>query len=420
MYELVVGVAGDIIAIDGKIPWHGTNDDLKQFAKLTTGHIVIMGRLTWESLPKRPLKNRRNIILTHQPDYVADGAEVFNDIAELDKSIRNDKRRKFVIGGNQIYNAFLDGNYITKFHINKIEEIYDCDRKEVTRIAFNPNAKDITNYADVEYIKLIKHILENGDYCHPRGTNVATKAIFGYHACIPIEAGFPLISVRRNWFRGILSEFLFFLHGKSNTSELEKNGIHIWTPNTTREYLDKRGLDYPEGEMGPGYGVQWRNWENSVDQVQLAIQQLKTNPESRKIIINAWNVQRLNEMALVPCHVLYQFQVIDNKLHCCFYQRSSDVYLAMNWNICCAALLMHVLHKEAELTCEFGNINMMIANAHLYENHIEQAKAVIDNKSYPPPMLIVNKAKSLDDYTEDNFRLIGYHAHSNISAKINT
>lgn len=280
--------------------------------------------------------------------------------------------------------------------------------------------KAIMNTCDKEYFKLINHILNNGQERSDR-TQTGTLSCFGYQMRFDLTEGFPLITSKRVFFRGVVEELLWMLRGSTNANELNEKGVKIWNANGTKEFLKKNGLNYQEGHLGPVYGHQWRHFNakyidantdynnQGIDQIEQIIDMIKNNPESRRIILSGWNPSQNNEMALPPCHTLCQFYVNTSAktLSCQLYQRSGDVGLGVPFNIASYALLTHILAKMTNLTPkEFIHV---LGDAHIYLNHKDILVEQLKNQTYASPKLIINVEKSdIVDYTYEDFDLIDY------------
>jgi thymidylate synthase len=260
-----------------------------------------------------------------------------------------------------------------------------------------------------QYEELLKHVLENGTEKKDR-TRVGTLSVFGCQMRFNLKEGFPLITSKKIHFKSIVYELLWFLKGETNIKFLNDNNISIWD-----EWADQNG------ELGPIYGYQWRHWKNYdggfIDQLSIAIDTLKKNPDSRRIIVNAWNVAELNLMALPACHMMFQFYVADNKLSCMMYQRSADMFLGVPFNIASYALLTHLIAHECGY--EVGDFVHVLADTHIYLNHINQVKLQLsrDPKPYPSIKLNSNK-KSIFDFEYEDIILENYNPHPGIKAPI--
>ncbi|WP_066313193.1 thymidylate synthase [Bacillus sp. FJAT-29814] len=260
-----------------------------------------------------------------------------------------------------------------------------------------------------QYLDLCKHVLENGTVKGDR-TGTGTISTFGYQMRFDLEEGFPLVTTKKLHLKSIIYELLWFLNGDTNVRYLQENGVRIWN-----EWADDNG------ELGPIYGHQWRSWTgadgNTVDQISELIQQIKTNPNSRRLLVNAWNVAEINKMALPPCHCMFQFYVADGKLSCQLYQRSADVFLGVPFNIASYALLTMMIAqvcglKPGEFIHTFGDV-------HIYQNHIEQVKLQLTREPRKLPTLTINPdVKDIFSYQFGDFTLENYDPHPHIKGVV--
>lgn len=261
----------------------------------------------------------------------------------------------------------------------------------------------------MQYRNLICDILHYGEDCTDR-TGTGTKSIFGYQMKFYLSEGFPLVTLKRTWFKGVAHELLWFISGSTNTKYLVDNKVHIWD-----EWADKNG------NLGPVYGKQWREWKGSgklkIDQLKKAIEDIKTNPDSRRIIVNSWNVSDIPSMALPPCHMFFQFRVMNGVLHCHIYQRSADVFLGVPFNIASYALLTHMVAQVTDL--KPGTLTHSIGDAHLYNNHIDKAREMLKRSHKPLPTLYLNpNIDNIDDFTIHDITLEGYEPNETIKADV--
>lgn len=259
------------------------------------------------------------------------------------------------------------------------------------------------------YVDLLDHILTYGAEKADR-TGTGTNSVFGYQMRFDLSKGFPLLTTKRIHLKSVIYELLWFLSGDSNISFLQDHGVRIWN-----EWADA------EGELGPVYGVQWRTWRTSdgrvIDQITHVINQIRDNPDSRRLLVSAWNVGELDKMALPPCHVLFQFYIVNGRLSCQLYQRSADVFLGVPFNIASYALLTMMVAQVCSLTP--GEFIHTLGDAHLYLNHLNQAKLQMSRKPYPSPQMRLNdEVQSIFDFKYGDFELINYHAHPHIKAEI--
>lgn len=283
------------------------------------------------------------------------------------------------------------------------------------------------------YLFGLKEVLEKGELRKTRNSN--TISLFGLKLDFDISESFPLLTTKKVYWKGVVEELLWFLKGDTNSKHLEEKNINIWKGNSSREFLDSVSLnDYEEGECGPIYGFQWRhfnaeykgsniNYEGKgVDQLQNCIDLINNDPKSRRIFMSAWNPEQLDQMCLPPCHVSYQFYVSEkDELSCILYQRSGDMFLGVPFNIASVSLLVYIIafitNKKPK------KVTLMIGDAHIYEDHIEQVKIQLNRKPYKLPKLNIkdkheNNRKNINEYTYDDFEIIDYQFHPTIPAKM--
>ena len=465
------------IGKNNEMPWN-LKSELKYFKELTCkklnnqpNNILIMGRNTWESLPKKPLPNRINIILsknmndakkeeiesTYQDTFVK--KNLINCIDELKITYPNNNI--FVIGGAQIYNILLttELNLNLNLYVTEIYKEFDCDtffpeidenKFAVTSVSNFKEEKGINfrhkiykskntikqeeiwkNSEEMQYINTLKEIIDFGQENIDR-TNVGTKSIFGEQYKYNLRDSFPALTTKRIFFRGIFEELMLYLTGKTNNKILNEKKIHIWDGNTTREFLDKRELQhYPVGDMGETYGFNFRHFGakyincntdysgKGTDQLANVIHLIKNDPHSRRIIINLWNASTLNNAALPACLCMYQFYVNtkQKELNLQIYIRSSDFFLANNWNACTGALFVHMICNLKDIDLSPGTLTVVTGDTHIYNSHAEQVEKNIERIPRPFPKLIIKEQKDkLEDFTYDDLQLIDYTPYKNISA----
>jgi len=447
------------IGKNGKLPWI-YKDDMKHFCKITTESIphktncVIMGRKTYFSIPKsnRPLKNRLNLILSSTMKQSIDPIVVFQNITQILDYVNKNKNKIdkcFVIGGASVYDEFLSKNLITTIYETFIHDTHECDvffrsipanfkletqlHKKIRDTTLTFNKYNIINVEEENYLALMKKILNEGERKNDR-TTIGTVSLFAESLKYDIRDGkLPLLTTKNVPFRFIVEELLWFLDGKTDSNLLKEKKIRIWDGNTTREFLDNRGLtELPVGDIGAGYGHQLRHFgaeyktcnddytDKGIDQLKYVIDLLKNEPHSRRILFSYWNPLQLKDAALPPCHLVYQFYVNTNtnEISCCLYQRSSDYFLANNYNAISAIILTHILghicgYKPREFT-------HFIADTHIYLNHIEQCQEQIKrHPSVQPRLKIVGDIKTIEDFKYDNFKLINYFPQKAIRGKMN-
>src|ERR1051325_9287672 len=259
------------------------------------------------------------------------------------------------------------------------------------------------------YLDLMRHVLEHGTRKNDR-TGTGTLSIFGAQLRFDLNAGFPLLTTKRVHLKSIVHELLWFLKGETNVRYLKENGVSIWD-----EWADING------ELGPVYGYQWRSWPapdgRHIDQISQVLQQLRTNPDSRRMIVSAWNVADLERMALMPCHAFFQFYVAEGRLSCQLYQRSADIFLGVPFNIASYALLTLMMAQVTGLNA--GEFIHTFGDAHLYLNHLEQAREQLARQPYPLPIMHLNaEVKDIFAFRYEDFRLEHYQAHPHIKAEV--
>ncbi|WP_345712166.1 thymidylate synthase [Kineococcus glutinatus] len=261
---------------------------------------------------------------------------------------------------------------------------------------------------DTQYEDLLRHVLEHGTPKADR-TGTGTRSVFGHQMRFDLSRGFPLVTTKRVHFRSVALELLWFLRGDSNVRWLQERGVSIWD-----EWTDA------DGDLGPIYGVQWRSWPTPdgghVDQIAGVLDTLRRDPDSRRMVVSAWNVAELDRMALAPCHALFQFHVAGGRLSCQLYQRSADLFLGVPFNIASYALLTHMVAQQVGL--EPGDFVWTGGDVHVYDNHVEQAREQLTREVLPFPRLALRRAPSLFEYSFDDLELLGYHPHPAIKAPV--
>ena len=288
---------------------------------------------------------------------------------------------------------------------------------------------------ETQYLNLLQIILNENEKTILRNnrTNIKTVSIFGPQIEFDLKKGFPLLTTKRVFFKGVVEELLWFLRGQTNNKILNEKDIHIWDGNGSKDFMNKLGLDYPEGELGPIYGYSWRHFggnydpnnpdsshknEGGFDQIQYIINTLKTDPFSRRLILNGWNPCVLDKVALPPCHMMCQFYVSNEmELSCKLYLRSNDLFLGAPFNIASYSLLTHILADICKL--KVGKLIYTIGDAHIYENHIEQVKEQL--KRIPrdfPTLKIVEHPENIEDYRLESFVIKGYNPYPTIKAEM--
>ena len=449
MYEMVVAVCKDFgIGRNKSIPWN-IREDMIHFKNLTINNIVIMGRKTFFSIPEknRPLIHRFNIILTNNPEKYSDFNSqnvVFIKKEDIEQYIKNENKRIFIIGGQSLYNLFLNKTY--KIHMTIIDKKFECDARfplidnnfiiesysdnhysneekcyyhfiTLIKNIYNHSLKNYFNLSDCminkeedQYLKILSKIIKKG---HKRNTrNGIVYSIFGEQMSFNLEHNYPLLTTKKMFLRGIFEELKFFLLGKTDTKILEDKGITIWKNNTDTTFLKKNNLPYQEGDMGPMYGFQWlhfnasyngceRNYEGmGLNQIEKIIDLLIHDRFSRRIIMTTLNPLQADLGVLYPCHgLIVQFGIQNNNELCChMHQRSGDFFLGVPFNIASYALLTsiicNIVNNNVPSSNEkliLGKLTISFGDCHIYESHLEAVEKQLKRIPNPFPSLKISK-----------------------------
>ena len=453
-----------------KLPWSGTPEgkvDMSHFIKLTRNSVVIMGRKTYETIGK-PLSNRINIVLSRGIKNITQGILTKSPLVYLEgleNALKWCKEHNhtniFVIGGLDVYNQALNSPFLKDIYVTKFSKSFNCDLKFPLETLNYFNKTKLTSGCELEiykysvyneqpYLDLLKELLDAP--VRDNRTAVPTRGLFCRSLRFPLVDNrgpiIPLVTTKRVPFKLVAHELIWFLRGDTNITYLHKHGVRIWDGNTSREYLDSIGkYDHKQGQLGTGYGHQWRNFngeynvkgdiavKNGVDQIANVIESIKTDPYSRRHIVSAWNPSQLSQMALPPCHMMFQFYVepgSDGKpewLSCCMTQRSVDTFLAgyAAWNGPMYSLLTHIIAKICGLKAKELVVNAI--DVHLYENHVEQTKLQLSRtpRRYPTfrfsERILKKENLSIDDFTSntpeftvEDFIIEGYNPYHMIRA----
>ncbi|MCP4474619.1 MAG: thymidylate synthase [Gammaproteobacteria bacterium] len=260
-----------------------------------------------------------------------------------------------------------------------------------------------------QYLDFLQYVIDSGEEKTDR-TGTGTLSTFGYQMRFNLKNQFPLLTTKKLHWKSIAYELLWFLRGDTNVAYLQQNQVRIWNA-----WADENG------DLGPVYGKQWRSWQcadgKCIDQIDDVIKRIKTDPNSRRLIVNAWNVGELEQMALPPCHLLFQFYVANGELSCQLYQRSADIFLGVPFNIASYSLLTYMIAQQCNLTPK--EFIWSGGDCHLYKNHLDQTQEQLSRSTYPPPTLVIKRQpESISDYQFDDFSVVGYQAHPNIKAAI--
>lgn len=449
---LICDIKGGI-AKNGEIPWK-FKEDLKYFKKLTSyvdkiigKNTCIMGRKTFESLPNKYLPNRQNVILTNKTNdeidklYNYDSSQVIfkNNLFDAIKYGKNNGNDIWIIGGANVYKQAMNYYQVNKLYINIIQHNFNCDQfVEIPSVKFNNsliltcsnefdnenyniyfNKSEINNGVESQYLKILEKILNIGNKRETR--NGYTLSLFSEELKFNLEDGFPLLTTKKMFWKGIVEELLFFIRGDTNTKKLEEKGVNIWKGNTTREFLDKMGFDYEEGDMGPMYGYQWRNFNSQgIDQLKEVIDMINKDSRSRRIIMTDYNPLQAKKGVLYPCHsLMIQFYVHDEKLSIKMYQRSADAFLGLPFNIASTSLLLYIISSLTNL--KPGDVTITLGDCHIYEEHIEAVKTQLKRSNFKLPNLDMKKFKNLEEVENsclEDYKIINYKCHPRIKAKM--
>jgi dihydrofolate reductase/thymidylate synthase len=429
--EIVVCVCrNNGIGFNNEIPWKTMKEDMKLFRELTLGNVVVMGRKTKESLPNGHLPDRENVVISHDPSDGESWEQAVYKIAKTGKS-----RRVFVIGGESIYKYALENLNVRKVHLSRIDQDFTCDTFFEPNLVMgfqisghsvlNINERltystyEKYNFEERSYLKLLDELL----YAPVRKTrNANCHTLFGKTLEFDLKGGcFPLLTTKKMFLRGIFEELKFFLLGKTQTKELEEKGVNIWKGNTCKEFLSKRCLLYEEGDMGPMYGYQWRNFNSEGhDQFAKVMKNLKENPMDRRHLMTSFNPLQAEDGVLWPCHgISIQFDCEPDgesyRLHCMMHQRSADTFLGLPFNIASYSMLVIIMANM--LGYKPGRLIMNLGNVHLYEQHVAAARVQIDRAPRPfPSVHCARQFDKIDDIEFSDFTLFGYEPHDKIEA----
>lgn len=464
--NIIVAVSEDNkIGSDNKMLWH-IREDMMYFSGMTKGHVVVMGRKTFDSIGSKPLKDRTNIVFSR--GTVESNLKTSDNLIFMRKTSmlmdyckRNGTSTIFIIGGRDIYKLFLEDTNVsvkniyytrvfqTFFEVEKpilfpdecvdwrkyyLKESRRSNSSECEFLLYSKKKTDMENtetkentedmeHEELQYLKICTRILQKK----------GNPSIFGETMKFNLQEGFPILTSKKIFFKGIVHELLWFLSGSTNTKILSENGVRIWEANSSREYLDSVGLiNNEENELGPIYGFQMRNFggkydvntnqqtRGGIDQIKYIIETIKTNPSSRRIIMSLWNPTQMYEQALPPCHVLYQFKCNeeDNTLDLCMYQRSGDMGLGVPFNIGSSSLLLSIIAKLTKR--KVGVFTHFLGDCHIYKEHIESLRNQIRKPLYPFPILEIKDRNQLkiEDFIPEDFILHGYRCNKTLKMSV--
>jgi dihydrofolate reductase / thymidylate synthase len=457
-FSIIVAVdAGDGIAKDKEIPWHST-EDMRFFRDTTRGkgkNAVIMGRITYESIPEahRPLEGRTCVVISrtwkqegHSDVLVFDS--VVDALAGLGGSTKS-YDDIFIAGGEGIYKECVDKfMYLCKrIYVTKFKMDYTCDQhfpfsaiKDLPLATDPTKSRDYTRFiyapkiehAEYQYLNILTQVKETGEQKTDR-TGTGTMSIFGARMEFDLTKNIPIITTKKVNYDSIIKELLFFISGKTDTRLLSEQNVKIWQANTKKEVWEKLGQKWEEGDMGPNYGFQWRHWGaeytgcdtdytgKGIDQLTELIENIRTDPHSRRHILSAWNVSQIKQTNPFPCHILAQFNVSNDRkwIDCQLYQRSGDLFLGVPFNITSYALLTYMIAHICNM--QPRKLIHIIGDAHIYLNHGEQVKKQLNRTPRPFPTLKFRNATrihEIGDFTVDSFLIESYSSWPYIAAEM--
>ena len=434
------------IGLNNTLPWN-LKQDLKNFKTITTlekDSVIVMGKNTWESISKKPLPNRINIVITSCkiPNVIT-----YKNLEDVQKNYNNHKI--FIIGGEMLYKDALSKDLIKKIYLTEIYSDFDCDKffPEINSsfvltsvsefnhenqiyyryLVYEKNALEVwINKEENQYLNLLKKILNEGEKIQTR--NAITYRIFSNMITYNLEDTFPILTTKRVYWKGIVEELLWFISGSTDSNILSQKKVKIWEPNSSRDFLDSRGLiNYEEGDIGPTYGFAFRHFGEKYngmnktykgfDQIKYLINEIKNNPTSRRLIIDLWNPCDFEKTALPPCVFMYHFFVQGDKLSCQLYQRSADSFPANHWNTTSCALFIHMIAHVCNL--KPYKLHHITGDTHIYEVHKKHVETQLLRNPKPFPKLVINKSiKDINDFNFEDFKLIDYNPDKGIKASI--
>ena len=421
------------------LPWK-CKEELKLFKQKTLNHTLIVGRTTFDSLPI--LKDRKLIVLSSSTKNTEDNYATFE--SNLKTALNKAPNNSFVIGGAQIYNEFFKNhfNQINELHLSIMKQDYDCDTfvdLDFSKFTISEKVEfdDFTHFVlkpiingETEYLQLLYHTLYNADERQTR--NSVTKSVFGKTLTFDLRNGFPLLTTKKMFLKGIVEELLFFIRGETNSKILEEKNVNIWKGNTSREFLNKIGFENrKEGMMGPMYGYQFRHFNaeydeqtgknktEGYDQLKYIIDTIKSDPNSRRLIMTAFNPLQANDSVLYPCHsIVCQFYCDNEFLDMSVYNRSQDLFHGVPFNIASSALLLLIIATVSKLKPR--RLIMNLGDCHIYQSHYESVETQLKRFKYELPKLTITKLieniQDIENLKLEDFNLENYTFHPAIKA----
>lgn len=434
------------IGKNGKLPWK-CKEELKLFRQKTLNSTIIVGRKTAEKLPV--LANRDVLIVSKT---LPNNVNVFRTLESAIAFSEITGKQCFIAGGKELYNYAIKNNLVKTIHLSIIKNTYDSDTffdSDLSNFvatfyydygSFEHYVLEKIDYKhdEYQYLNLISEILNTGVRRETR--NGVTLSLFGKNMCFDLRNGFPLLTTKKMFIRGIIEELLFFINGETDTTKLEEKGVNIWKGNTSEEFITKLNLPYAKGVMGPMYGYQWRyynkkytvdengkpNYESNeanntyIDQLNEVIELIKTDPTSRRILLTDFNPLQAKEGVLYPCHsIIIQFYVDNEYLDMFCYNRSQDTFLGTPFNIASSALLLIIISSITKLKPRY--LKMGLGDVHIYENHIEAVKTQIERYPFKFPLVGIPEINTLEDIkniTASDFKVYFYNSLPGIKAEM--
>jgi dihydrofolate reductase/thymidylate synthase len=401
-----------------------------------------MGRRTWESMGCKVLPNRINYVITSQDLPSQANTLYFKTFSDAYLQASDTSGEVWVIGGSKVYDSALrhwgcdkiyltliDGDFggdvhfdISKYPIVWTDEITHNDINKLDNKEYKLTFKKahVKHGVEAQYLHTLHDVMTTGEERETR--NGITRSKFGKTISWDLADGFPLLTTKKVFWKGIVEELLFFIRGDTDTTKLSEKGVKIWEPNTSREFLDGMGLTkYPVGNMGPMYGYQWRHFNSSdVDQLKKVINEIKTDPHSRRILMTTFNPQQVHLGVLYPCHsIILQFYVEHGRLSCSMYQRSADFFLGEIFNIASTSLLVHIISSLTNLKA--GKVNIIMGDYHIYKVHYEQVLTQLSRTPYDLPKLVMKPFETLEQVEEsvlEDYKIVNYQSHPAIKAQM--
>lgn len=444
MYELIIAVDQNYgIGYENKLPW-ACKEELQIFKNKTMNNAIIVGSTTFKYLPF--LKDRDIFVLSNTRAVYNDTKNDYTITHDISNVKSFTDKTVFIAGGGKVYkHALSNPKYVSTIHISVMKKEYQCDTwfdKSLLDdfvIVEEQDYEEFTHYVlkrtengERQYLNLLKNIISKGN--EKNGRNGSTISIFTEHFKFDLRNGFPLLTTKKMFLRGIIEEFLFFIRGDTDTTILEEKKVNIWKGNTSKEFLYNRGLVYAEGVMGPMYGYQWRKFGSpylvddngkpqdsmleGFDQLEYVVKLIKNDPNSRRILMTTYNPLQSEEGVLFPCHsISIQFYVEDSYLDMFCFNRSQDTFLGVPYNIASSSLLLMLVAKLTNKTPRFFNITM--GDTHLYSEHIECAETQCKRMPYIFPTILfpdISDIKEINTLQYEDFRLNNYKSHNSIKA----